>query len=562
MDKQIKVMLGLCFYIVFYTLVVSLRSKLEKQETDECTKHTRRYLYCTGNRNGSLTNTDNHQIIYTQLNEVISEKEALQHKPCQDQSLAANARLSRLYYLDSPYKEYEIGDKIYVIATLFDSYGGRKLSGGDHLRARIWNQNLNASAPGVVYDHNNGSYTLIFEALWSGKSRISATISYTREAITAFYRMTSEVVSLRNIFAKYKVNNYDEDSLCHADLNHLLAHTNYKDACNFTSLNSGMPWYCGKPQNPQLRCSDWKFLKSDRPKIPSTISKCEKELLQHSSHQVIKTVLKVFVKGQKKNNRRTILQYYQPSIPCSKYNTTSLWYRKHTTGFFFKRRWHLTLCQGFKGTTFQECVRNKRLYLVGDSTTRQWYSNICERYNCTYSAERTKFEGSEMLSIRKVESHNITVINALHCQPVHIGNYFRNPKHSLISIPKRLESISSNEDAIFLFHIFAHMSTLHHENFRNKMRLIRVSIEKLLERNNKVKIFIKMPHTYTEDKGGINDFFGYVFSRIIFETFNGLYKKVIILNNRDATNSVASVPLHPDNFIVSAMVDQMLSFVC
>ena len=96
-----------------------------------------------------------------------------------------------------------MGDKILVRATLYDSYGRPKRSGGDHLRGRMSNLGLKAHAPGTVFDHNNGSYTVIFEALWSGKAYISINLAYTREAITATYRLILTVSFAKLIIERY-----------------------------------------------------------------------------------------------------------------------------------------------------------------------------------------------------------------------------------------------------------------------------------------------------------------------------------------------------------------------
>ncbi|XP_045194222.2 NXPE family member 1-like [Mercenaria mercenaria] len=561
--KQKKTRFWLCMSFILYVLAMNVCSILKINEVQESVDHINHtYRHSKRSRMGSMADTESHQIKYSRLNVVVSETEALQHQPCQNTNRAADAKLSTLHVLDSPDKVYDIGEKIYVLATLFDSYGGQKSTGGDHLRARIFNSKLNASAPGTVYDHKNGSYTLIFEALWRGRSMISASVAYTREAITALYRMFYEVVSVKNILARYKFQNYTEDALCHPDVNHLLACTKYKDACNFTRLNSDMPWYCGKPQNPKLQCSDWKFVKSLPSKLPSFLSKCEKELLDYRSHQGFTSVINVTVKKPKQNQGREILQYYQPSIPCAKYKSSKLWYKKYTTGYFFQGRWKLTHCKGLNNANIQECMRNKILYLIGDSTTRQWYTYIREQYACIQFTEKWTDKKWKRPAGCRIESNNFTVKIGLHCQPFHVGLNWMDPKYTLISISKQLDLISSNEEAIFVFHIFAHIRSIHFEHFRNKMRIIRASIEKLLQRNNKVKIFIKMPHTFTLQSPGLYDFLGYVFTQILFVTFNGLYDKVIVLDNKDATNSVASATMHPDRFIVSAMVDQLFSYLC
>ena len=70
-----------------------------------------------------------------------------------------------------------------------------------------------------------------------------------------------------------------EDVFCHPNRSHLLARTKHKDACNFTSLNSGLPWYCGKPIHKLLECNDWKFVRKGTHGINNSLTACEKDLL-------------------------------------------------------------------------------------------------------------------------------------------------------------------------------------------------------------------------------------------------------------------------------------------
>ena len=101
--------------------------------------------------------------------------------------------------------KYSIGIKIYVSAQLINYYGEPKLSGGDHLRAIIWNNQLNVSAPGSVTDYKNGTYLLTFECLWSGIAYISVSLAYAREAITALYRLINEV-RFHHLFIQIKMD--------------------------------------------------------------------------------------------------------------------------------------------------------------------------------------------------------------------------------------------------------------------------------------------------------------------------------------------------------------------
>ena len=79
--------------------------------------------------------------------------------------------------------------------VLRNGYNQTRLQGGDHLRARIYNQTLEAFAPGHVIDHNNGTYTVVLKASWPGRQTISVTLVYRREIIRALFYMRQKVTT-------------------------------------------------------------------------------------------------------------------------------------------------------------------------------------------------------------------------------------------------------------------------------------------------------------------------------------------------------------------------------
>jgi hypothetical protein len=219
-----------------------------------------------------------------------------------------------------------------------------------------------------------------------------------------------------------------------------------------------------------------------------------------------------------------------------------------------------SIFSGFFQEDLGDCMRNKTLYLFGDSTVRQWYSAIKSRINCKHLTKTNpKLTAAECI----VKNKNFTMFLAPHCYPFYISkDQWKYALDYLTSIARRINQIPPFEDAIVLVHIFAHMKTFHYKNFKEKISNIRHAIETLLERNKQVKVFIKMPHTFTNNIAGINDFFESKFSEIIFEVFEGLFNKVIPLDQKDATNAAMSKFLHPPNFIADAMVNQMFSYIC
>ncbi|WAR17488.1 NXPE2-like protein, partial [Mya arenaria] len=97
---------------------------------------------------------------------------------------------------------YKLGDSIRVMIDLYDHAGHRKSSGGEMVRVILIGSDVPGTAvPGHVIDNGNGSYTAEIEALWTGKSRVSASLVYSRQSIAALYRMRRDMLSTRIIQA-------------------------------------------------------------------------------------------------------------------------------------------------------------------------------------------------------------------------------------------------------------------------------------------------------------------------------------------------------------------------
>ena len=82
-----------------------------------------------------------------------------------------------------------LGDSFVITVTLYDGYGRKKTTGGDHIRARLFNDELQAYTNGFVSDHDNGTYSMTFNALWTGHAKAEIELLYTMEVIAANVRV-------------------------------------------------------------------------------------------------------------------------------------------------------------------------------------------------------------------------------------------------------------------------------------------------------------------------------------------------------------------------------------
>ena len=82
----------------------------------------------------------------------------------------------------------KVGDVIHVKVMLRDSRGKQKTSGGDFLRARIFNDELKAYASCRIVDHQNGTYSVYAHAFWEGHAKFEIELLFQKEVIEAGLR--------------------------------------------------------------------------------------------------------------------------------------------------------------------------------------------------------------------------------------------------------------------------------------------------------------------------------------------------------------------------------------
>ncbi|XP_052765648.1 NXPE family member 4-like [Mya arenaria] len=447
---------------------------------------------------------------------------------------------------------YKLGDSIRVMIDLYDHAGHRKSSGGEMVRVILIGSDVPGTAvPGHVIDNGNGSYTAEIEALWTGKSRVSASLVYSRQSIAALYRMRRDMLSTRIIQAVFKSRNYHETTDCHPNITHLLKFRNYSACCNLTYVNSGMPWHCGRPRDIHLLCEDWHALNLQTD-VPLPITKLEEKIISEGT-KIISKAMDVQVVG----NRRIAAL---PQSPCYLRNIQELWRERRSTGFFHNSTWHLRHCTGITRDRIPECIRHKSMYLLGDSTLRHWYEHyVLKILECKPTSEDWTKEKWHKPATCRNDKLNFSA----GWFPFSAGN--DENSYTLYSIARHIDDIPDNEEPLVVVHLFLHMVPYHHSVFQTKMELIRNSVVRLLRRNPNAKVFIKAPHTYLNSPAGrvrLNDFFGYLYTNILYKIFRGFHDKIVFLNNRDSSDSLRLEWNHPPPYVVQAMVEQLFSYAC
>jgi hypothetical protein len=96
-----------------------------------------------------------------------------------------------MHNLNSGRSSAFLGEYFRFVVVLYNGYGNAKVIGGDHLRARLFNERLKAYTPGTILDHGNGTYTATVRALWTGQAQLQVEVLYTKEIMITAVRLRS-----------------------------------------------------------------------------------------------------------------------------------------------------------------------------------------------------------------------------------------------------------------------------------------------------------------------------------------------------------------------------------
>ncbi|XP_053381504.1 NXPE family member 3-like [Mercenaria mercenaria] len=496
--------------------------------------------------------------VQRQLNELLREYKPFQR--CKDSLLAADPRRSKIELKGD--HVVNLTETVRLSVILYDGYGRPKTTGGDHLRARLYNNSVDASVPGQVLDHRNGTYTVTIEALWTGWAAVEVEVLFPREIIAAGLRIRT-AWNFSDLRANFRNKNSSGASLCNPDFQVLERLYGKSAVCNFSYWNKTLPWFCGKPHVRHLSCKHWVSISRSWHNFTEGISKCEKELSERAYNTIPK---KVLIKILPTRSAKSQVTVEQPHITCMDYNTTQLWYKSKPTGYFYKGNWILRHCKGLSGID-GKCLGDKTIYFWGDSTLLQWHNYLLSKltFSCkivqndkhTWRRTTTCFCSKYNITLNWMP-HNIPV------SPFQVKNpipFFSNTFGDTVS------NVKKGSDVILIVNLYAHIQMYPLKYFAVHIVEIRKMIETIFEKVYNVRVFIKLPHTFREirhKKWKIvqPSYIGIIYTDIMRNVFKGLYQKVIVLDNKDATIAIGVSRLHPAPKVVKAMINQLLSYIC
>ncbi|XP_044522271.1 NXPE family member 1-like [Gracilinanus agilis] len=445
--------------------------------------------------------------------------------------------------LFNPKTTYCRGDQLDILLEARDYLGQKKKYGGDFLRTRISSPKLKAGASGRVTDFNNGTYLISFTLFWAGKVSLSLLLINPSEGVSALWRARNrgyDKVIFTGQFASGGTSSVFTE--CGLALN------TSTELCQYLDFRDQEAFYCKKP--PHVSCDALTHMKTKNSKI-SYLSIKEKTLFQRSNVGV--EIMKRFkdIEVSNCNNRETKSDKCQigMKVPVP-------------SGYTLQGRWIPTSCnltQFNAMNIINSCLKGKLVYLMGDSTLRQWI------YYFPKILKTLKFfdyHGSGKLKkyvLLDIERH-------IHLQWKKHGHPFVTEELFSIKedeyVTREIDKISGDKNTVIVITLGQHFRPFPIDILIRRAINIRRAIERLFLRSPDTKVILKTENIremYIEAER-FGDFHGYTNYLILKEIFQDL--NVGVIDAWDMTIAYGTKNVHPPNHVVESQINMFLNYIC
>ncbi|XP_062395725.1 NXPE family member 3-like [Sardina pilchardus] len=445
---------------------------------------------------------------------------------------------------------YSVGEELHVTIVAKDFTGRPKTYGGDFFKVKVYSDKLKASVFGEVLDHQNGTYLARFTLPWAGEASVAVLLVHTSEAVEILKRHR-ETDPDRGFYYGYFVGKnsqgarVEEKAACNVKWEGVGLPGKGACCCEYPDLKARLTWHCRKP--PTLPChtlmhhgmgpyyvNHWTDLEEaimDRQYVQRWIK---------GDSRVVRVLASNSTIGQRERCK--------PGMPTP-----------IPAGFFMDDVWTSFVCatRDFKASDDKaQCLRNKHIYMMGDSTLLQWYDFII----------------SSIPSLRGMTSPGyrqyglylaVDVRNSIELHYCTHGNPQRRPKSKFADmhyISDQIDGLGGGPQTVVIFNIWAHFKLFPHSYFAHRVSQIRRAVVDLLRRAPATKVIIKTANTGLPDFHGV-DWLSLQLDQILREVFRDV--GVYILDVWQMTSCHYNrEDVHPGPVIIKNEVDLLLSFIC
>ncbi|XP_063819613.1 NXPE family member 1-like [Pseudophryne corroboree] len=442
------------------------------------------------------------------------------------------------------YKEkYCVGDIITVQVEMFNYLGKKKTYGGDFLRARIFSPKLGAGASGNIEDFNNGTYNVYFTLFWEGPVQISILLMHPSEAVSALWKARNSGYKYISYTGKFLNKSQEVQTQCgfHID--------SQTEICAYEDKKYEELFYCIKP--PGVACEAFISLRSMSTPYRN-LTNVEKNLFVRSKIGEV-----IF----KQTENIDVLKCMGTSMNVKPKCQTGMPV-PFPSGYYLKNHWYPLFCNVSTDEPLSHihtCLAGKMIYLMGDSTVRQWIEYFPKLLK-TLKFFDTHGSGWHKTFIALDVTNNIYIQWKKHGHPFVTYSYFSMKDDAYVT--RQINRLGGGSNTVIVIALGQHFRPFPIALFIRRLINVRKAIENLFLRSPDTKVIIKSENTreINTDVERFSDFHGYIQYLLAKDIFKGL--NVGVIDAWDMTTAIGSYSVHPSETVIRNQINMFLSYIC
>ncbi|XP_068118210.1 NXPE family member 2-like [Hyperolius riggenbachi] len=458
-----------------------------------------------------------------------------------DMESTTSAKRSRATILN-PRQKYCVGETLAVQVEMFDYVGHRKTYGGDFMKARIFSVDHKAAASGRIEDLHNGTYHVYFTLFWEGKVYVSLVLHHPSEAVSALWRARNLDYGLIYFMGTFNNGSHQVTSECGFQLN------THREICDYTT-GDNESFYCYKPE--AFHCKSLIYLQSFNKNL-SFLNTHEKTLFKRENIavEISKNVEPIDVS--------TCAESSPPSLQQCKTGMKS----PFPSGFVFQDKWRPIFCNMANFTLKEQmykCLNDKMIYLMGDSTLRQWYLYLMKSFQDLKQFDLHR-PGLESMLLSVDLKRNIQLQWKKHSHPIVASKFYSVKDDHYVS--EQIDHLSGGANYVIVICLGQHFRPFPIHLFIKRVINVHKALQRLFLRSPDTKVIIKAENTreINIDAERLSDFHGYIQYLIVKDVFRDL--PVGVVDAWDMTIAYNTDNVHPPENVVQDQIYMFLTYIC
>ncbi|KAI7801046.1 putative NXPE family member 3-like, partial [Triplophysa rosa] len=227
-------------------------------------------------------------------------------------------------------------------------------------------------------------------------------------------------------------------------------------------------------------------------------------------------------------------------------------------GFYLNDVWTSFVCKTreFITQTATQCLKDKHIYLMGDSTVRQWFEFLQKRVPTLNRMNlHVQYQAGPLIAVDVM--NNIYLRWRAHGVPL---RFKKTEITNLHYISNEIDDLTGGPHTVVAFHVGIHFTSFPLDVFTNRVLRIRRAVLDLLQRAPETTVIIKTVNTGYKDVF-TSDWYSLQLDKILRWAFQDV--GVYILDVWQMTSChYTRDNLHPSPIIIKNEIDILLSFIC